>query len=293
MASSIQHYDPKDGATKIHASDAAIKAAERARDPDIFEKAIRKNLEAKRDFAADYKGRFSAGRPKKNSVRSGGIISHENYCASFGFSSRSVQKWCERLLSKELFEKEIGSRLKAAQKRFIDDTEAANYSSEDVEWYTPSEYIETVRAVLGTIDLDPASCSFANQIVGAVNIFTAADDALTREWHGSVFLNPPYGVKDGDSLAGVFCAKAIAEYQSGRAEAAIILVNSVHAQKWQAPLYEYPICFVDHRIAFMSSDGQVNKSPTFMNMFAYLGKNRQKFAEEFSRWGYVMARVSA
>jgi hypothetical protein len=45
-------------------------------------------------------------------------------------------------------------------------------SSASAEWFTPACYIEAVRAVLGTIDLDPASCEEANRIVGATRYHT-------------------------------------------------------------------------------------------------------------------------
>lgn len=48
-----------------------------------------------------------------------------------------------------------------------------NQTSGDVEYYTPAFIIEAARAVLGgRIELDPASCDFANQTVQAGRIFT-------------------------------------------------------------------------------------------------------------------------
>ncbi len=54
------------------------------------------------------------------------------------------------------------------------------------------EILEDVRAVLGQIDLDPASCEFAQKRVKAKRYFTKQDDGLQQRWFGNVFLNPPY-----------------------------------------------------------------------------------------------------
>ena len=117
---------------------------------------------------------------------------------------------------------------------------------------------------------------------------------LGQSWHGRVFVNPPYGkTETGESVAALFCNKAIAEYEDGNIEACIILVNSSHSQNWQAPLFCNRFCLVDHRIKFMSGDGDQNKNPTFQNMFVDLGDDqfKQRFAETFRKIGYVMEPV--
>jgi hypothetical protein len=52
------------------------------------------------------------------------------------------------------------------------------------EWFTPAEYLEKAREVMGAFDLDPASCEGANQTVKATKFYGADDNGLEQEWHG-------------------------------------------------------------------------------------------------------------
>ena len=54
----------------------------------------------------------------------------------------------------------------------------ANYSSESNEWYTPADYLQSVREFFGGIDLDPASNVTANENVQAKEIYTVNDNGL-------------------------------------------------------------------------------------------------------------------
>jgi hypothetical protein len=277
-----------------HIGDAVVKMWQKAKDAAMVEAAVDAKLLAQRDFVVWWDQQSKPeGRPPKNSNRT---VRVSDQLADFGLNEMQVSRWRSRLTENgapndEKFERYRDQVLARCLKTIEAET-AANFSSESVQWYTPPSYIEAVRDVLGSIDLDPASCEVANEAVGAREIFdgTPERDGLKRKWHGRVFLNPPYGTVDGESLAGLFCSKAVSEYESGNEEA-VILVNSSHSQRWQACLYDYAVCFVDHRIKFVSGDGEQNENPTFQNIFVYLGKDRAKFDRAFSRFGYVMERV--
>lgn len=166
------------------------------------------------------------------------------------------------------------------------------HSSESQEWYTPNEYVDAVREVLGGIDLDPASCEIANRTVKATHYYTLEDDGLERPWYGRVFLNPPYGKTGGDSNQGKWSDMLIWHYEHGEVDEGILLVNATPSNKWFAPLWDYPICFVDHRIKFYNATDEPSQ-PTHSNCFVYLGPNPERFAKVFNRFGVVAVRYES
>lgn len=162
-------------------------------------------------------------------------------------------------------------------------------SSESVEWYTPPEYTAAAREVMGAIDLDPASCAEANEWIGAARFLTEADDGLSRQWSGRVWLNPPYGRDDSHrSNQEKWSAKLIQEHASGRVKQAHLLVNSATGNRWFQPLWAYPICFVDHRIKFRVPDGAKRDQPLHSNVIVYMGLYREKFARAFAGLGRIV-----
>lgn len=163
-------------------------------------------------------------------------------------------------------------------------------SSASNEWFTPPRYIELVKRVMGDIDLDPFSCEAANKIVGARRYWTKEDDAFKQDWEAkNVFMNPPYGKVGNDSQAGLACAALVGAYWQEMVGEAIILVNSCTGAGWFQPLFDWTICFVDHRIRYVSPEGKKNQ-PTKDNVFVYLGPNWNKFIEVFSEIGRCRIR---
>jgi ParB family chromosome partitioning protein len=156
-----------------------------------------------------------------------------------------------------------------------------------VEWYTPPEFIERARAVLGEIDLDPATCAKAQGNVRATRYFTAEDDGLAHEWHGRVFLNPPF------ARMAAFVEKLLAEIDAGRVFAAILLTNSNTSSTWFHRVAEdsSAICLMRGRIRFERSD-RSNEQPMFSQAFLYFGPKVEKFREVFADVGLVFSVIS-
>lgn len=169
----------------------------------------------------------------------------------------------------------------------------ATIRSDSDEWYTPPLYIQAAREVLGAIDLDPASCPLANLIVKATAIYTRNEDGLKYDWHGRVWLNPPYG-NEKDR----FVDHLLEDYQAERVQSAIVCLNA-HATdtRWFQQLWEFPICITHHRVRFLGGSNKkkdtnpTDGAPTTGTAFVYVGPERDLFAKVFSRFGPVVTSV--
>ncbi len=174
---------------------------------------------------------------------------------------------------------------------------AALLSSESNEWFTPAEYVEAARELMGGIDIDPASCDLANRTVKASTFYDK--NGLNQPWHGRIWLNPPYGFTwdhgpdYGRSNQELWSRKLRERYEIDlTVTEAILLVNSATEAKWFQPLYNYLICFTDHRIRFYNTQGG-SSQPTQGNALVYFGKQRKQFIKLFSRFGTVIERARA
>jgi hypothetical protein len=62
------------------------------------------------------------------------------------------------------------------------------------EWYTPKFIFDGIGL---TFDLDPCSAGAGIGFVPARRIYTKEDDGLKQPWSGIVFMNPPFGGRNG------------------------------------------------------------------------------------------------
>lgn len=153
------------------------------------------------------------------------------------------------------------------------------------EWYTPEQYIDSARRVLGTIDLDPASSDVANRTVKASKIFTADDDGLSQEWPvGTIWMNPPYA----QPLMGQFADRFASEVRRG--SSGVVLVNNATETAWfqTIALECSAICFPRSRIKFLDPDGNASGAPLQGQAIIYCGPRPSVFRDEFCKYGLIV-----
>lgn len=168
---------------------------------------------------------------------------------------------------------------------------SALQTSESNEWYTPSIYIEAVRELMGEIDIDPASNAYVNEkIVKATTYYNIEANGLSKKWNGRVWINPPYGYASGSNNQGTWSHYLIRQFEDGITKEAVLLVNANTEAKWFQPLYDYLICFTNHRIRFYNIDG-ISSQPTQGNAFVYFGHQRQRFIQVFKQFGTIVRKV--
>jgi len=191
---------------------------------------------------------------------------------------------------------------------------AARHSCDSPEWFTPLEYVEAAREVLGSITLDPASHPEANRIVRARRIFTEKQNGLRRSWgrRQRVLLNPPGG------NVPAFWHRLIYAWRAGELEAAIWIGYSLEQlqtlQGYDVPNpLAFPICIPSRRIAFVEStakraarfkaideENRVRRreglelrprkdaaQPSHANYITYIGRAPARFARVFGAFGDV------
>jgi hypothetical protein len=185
---------------------------------------------------------------------------------------------------------------------------SAKHSSENGEHVTPIDVAMAARAVLQTIELDPASDELANSVIRAKRIFTKEYDGLAQRWSGRVFLNPPGGKLGNESLPKLWWKKLAEHWRAGDVECAIFVGFSIEILQTTQSLNEhddidkldypipldFPFCVPSRRLRFLhEQDGKLvpGANPTHASVFIYLpprsDHNGVRFEEHFARFGEV------
>ena len=180
--------------------------------------------------------------------------------------------------------------------------------SQTTEHGTPSDIIESARALMGGIDLDPASDALFNTVVKAETYFTEQDNGFTRPWHGRVLLNPPGGLCDDVGKRILMSkghgyvypdGKPALSHHSAMAwwwiklmhelknlhEAIFIgfsielfqrvqsVISRYQTSKWIRYPTDFPFCVPTERIPFLKKEGNKvvqSKAPTHANAISFV-----------------------
>jgi phage N-6-adenine-methyltransferase len=163
-----------------------------------------------------------------------------------------------------------------------------SHNSGNYEWYTPSEYIEAAREVMGSIDIDPASTGYANKNVEAKTFYTEETNGLIREWRGNIWMNPPYS----HTLVAQFTSKLLEKIELGEVKQAIVLVNNATETKWFQAMLKIcvAICFPKGRIRFINPERTKFSTPLQGQAFFYFGPNMVEFIKNFAIFGTILCK---
>ena len=144
------------------------------------------------------------------------------------------------------------------------------------EWYSPASVVEPARATMGGIDLDPASCELANEIVKADKYYTKQDNGLLKEWTGRVWMNPPYD----RGLIDQFVSHLINQ-MSNISQAVVITHNSLETD-WAHKLLDNAnaICHIKRRVQFYGKEKAKGAALQGQTIFGFK-VDVDKFVKEF------------
>jgi phage N-6-adenine-methyltransferase len=288
----ISYFDLETGLSfldEADVADAVYARAERLKDYEALHEAVLVKLTAWREFVLwwDAIQKDKGGRPSKTRIRpdTGFPIAGQN-----GLPERlTISRQRKRLKAPEKFEiakAEAFEHCRAICDADKSDVVRGTQGTGENEWFTPPELVELARGVLGGIDLDPATHPKAQEIIQASQVFTKADDGLTKPWRGRVWLNPPYA----QPLIDHFVTKMVIEVTAANVEAAIMLTHNYTDTAWfhRAAEVANAICFTRGRVKFYEPDGEV-AAPTQGQAFFYFGNQIELFVETFKSIGFVVA----
>ena len=281
----VEQFDPKRHRLRVAALDYGIEEAKRIKDWPALEDAIDAKIGEQRDFVVWWKASVRDKGERANLKSPGTRLFVAEAEKQTGMRQQRVSDLGKRLKKPAKYRDQLlGAEYRAAFLAAAENVRGTAGTGEN-EWFTPVEYIEKARDVLGEIDLDPATHEMAQETVRAAHYFTKEDDGLAQEWHGCVWLNPPYA----QPLISQFVDKLVEEFAIGRVTAAILLTHNYTDTGWfqKAAGLASALCFTRGRVKFYEPDGAI-AAPTQGQAFHYFGDDVDSFRRAFASVGFVV-----
>jgi hypothetical protein len=118
-------------------------------------------------------------------------------------------------------------------------------------WYTPKKIIADARYILGSIDLDPASCERAQRVVQATKWIGLPGDGTCEPWKGLWWCNPPYSEPELWVPHGL--DEHLRYLKGGSRSEGLFLLPTCTGTKWWTRLWDFPIAWIG-RLKFWGQD---------------------------------------
>lgn len=132
------------------------------------------------------------------------------------------------------------------------------------EWYTPEWIFKRLNTIF---DMDVAASPFGSDFVPALKRLT--EGSLEVEWEGFIWMNPPYGGRNGL----IPWMDKFVKHGNG----ICLIPDRTSAPTFQMFMGEMDlICFSNGKIKFINPEGEEGKSPSNGSVFGAIG---QKGAE--------------
>jgi hypothetical protein len=118
------------------------------------------------------------------------------------------------------------------------------------DWYTPPDIFDALGLIF---DLDPCSPGPAHW-VPARKIYMEEDDGLVQPWSGTVFMNPPFGRRNGH----VPWLRKFLAHGDG-----VAIVRAYTSSAWfhQWAVKAQTMCFPRGKTKFIRPDGSIGRAP--------------------------------
>ena len=123
---------------------------------------------------------------------------------------------------------------------------SVHFSSEKQTWETPQDFFDKVDDIFNfTLD----ACA-EDSTAKVSNYFTVEDDALTKDWKGVVWCNPPYGREQVK-----FVENAYIESIKQNSIVVMLIPARPETKVWQNLIFKEAshICFIKGRLKFGGS----------------------------------------
>ncbi|MFW6003416.1 MAG: DNA N-6-adenine-methyltransferase, partial [Halanaeroarchaeum sp.] len=146
---------------------------------------------------------------------------------------------------------------------------------------TPRSFFDPIADAIGGFDVDAAAGAEKEPL--ATESYTIEDDGLNQEWHGDIWVNPPFSTMDP------WVDKILSELATERVDTVVLLCKSDNSTNWwqKAAGAAEIVTAIDHRLSF-GDDESVAPFATHLLIFGVITPD---LTEALSEKGLLLTPV--